>query len=204
MGGFVLGQSILCLTIGVLATISYILIGLPYALVLGIVAGILEAVPVIGPILGAVPPVLIALTLEPSKVIWVIVASLLIQQAENYLLVPRIMNRSVGVRPFVTLLALAAFTSLLGLPGAILAVPMAAIIQLLIDRFVLDTTAQEPVQPAGRSQLSVLHYEAQDLMQDMRKQFREKDGQVDEMEDSLESIVTDLNHILAEGDQKEA
>jgi hypothetical protein len=134
----------------------------------------------------------------------VIVAAAVIQQAENYLLVPRIMNRSVGVRPFVTLLALAAFTSLLGLPGAILAVPMAAIIQLLIDRFVLDTAANEPIQPAGRSQLSVLHYEAQDLLQDMRKQFREKDGMVDEIEDSLELIVTDLNRILAEADQKES
>lgn len=202
VGGFILGQSLLCLAIGVLALIAYVVIGLPYALVLAILAGILEAVPVLGPVLGAIPAILVALSVDPTKALWVVIAAALIQQAENYLLVPRVMNRSVGVSPFVTLLALAAFTSLLGLAGAVMAVPMAAIIQLLIDRFVFQATSEEGLQPAGRGQISVLQYEAQDLQQDMRKQFREKDGQVDEIEDSLEAIAAELDRLLARAAQE--
>jgi predicted PurR-regulated permease PerM len=200
VGGFIIGQSILCLAIGLMALVAYLLIGLPYALVLAILAGLLEAVPVFGPALGAIPALLVAVSTGPSKAIWVLIATGVIQALENSLLVPRIMKRSVGVNPFVTLLALAAFTSLLGLAGALLAVPMAAIIQLLLDRFVLQAEAPEPQTPMGRGQLSVLRYEARDLAQDIRKQFRQKsevpDETTDQIEDSIEAIATDLDSLL--------
>jgi predicted PurR-regulated permease PerM len=200
VGGFILGQSFLCLVIGVMALIAYLLIGLPYALVLAILAGLLEAVPVFGPILGAIPALLVALSMDPSKILWVVIATVVIQFAENYLLVPRVMSRSVGVSPIVTLLALAAFTSLLGLPGALLAVPMAAIIQIFLDRFVLTPVQGEEQKLTGRDQLSVFRYEAQDLTEDMRKQFREKSDHgetMDEIEDAIAAIATDLDRILA-------
>jgi hypothetical protein len=124
------------------------------------------------------------------------------QAVENNLLVPRIMRQSVGVNPIVTLLALAAFTSLLGLPGALLAVPIAAIIQLLLNQFVLQAENQEEVAPAGRDQISLLRYEAQDLALDVRKQLRQKedltDQEVDRVEDDIEQIASDLDRILAE------
>jgi predicted PurR-regulated permease PerM len=128
VGAFIAGQGILCLLIGSMALIAYLLIGLPNALVLALVAGVMEAIPMIGPLLGAIPAALVALSIAPDKLIWVIVATIVIQQLENSLLVPRVMRKAVGVNPFVTLLAIFAFSSLFGIAGALMAIPMAAII----------------------------------------------------------------------------
>lgn len=205
VGAYVAGQSILCLFIGLLALIAYLIIGLPYALILALVAGVMEAVPLIGPVLGAIPAALVALSLGPDKLGWVIVATLVIQQVENSLLVPRVMRRAVGVNPFVTLLALFAFSSLLGIAGALMAIPMAAIIQLLLNRFVFDRGAMEPEVSTGRDLGSRLRYEAQDLARDLRKQARLTKGgsdrtvwQIDQVMDEIETLATDLDMLLAE------
>jgi predicted PurR-regulated permease PerM len=204
VGFFIAGQGVLCLVIGIMALIAYLLIGLPNALVLALMAGVLEAVPMIGPLLGAVPAALVALSIAPDKLIWVIVATVVIQQLENSLLVPRVMRRAVGVNPFVTLLALFAFSSLFGIAGAFMAIPMAAIIQLLLNRFVFHPAAMEPEASAGRDYASRLRYEAQDLAQDLRKQARlKKEGsdqdvkQIDHVMDEIEGITTDLDSLLA-------
>jgi predicted PurR-regulated permease PerM len=144
VSAYIGGQSILMLVVGSMALLAYGLIGLPYILVLAFVAGVMEAVPLIGPLMGAIPALLVALSIGPDKAIWVIVATLVIQQLENSILVPRIMSRAVGVNPFVTLLALLAFSSLLGIAGALMAIPLAAIIQLLLDRFVFHPDVAEP------------------------------------------------------------
>ncbi len=206
VGGFILGQGFLCLVVGIMAFIAYLAIGLPYALVLAAIAGILEAVPILGPIMGAIPPLLIALSVDPVKAVWVLLASVIIQQTEGNFLVPRVMKRSVGVNSLVTLLAFLAFTSLLGLMGAILAIPIAAIIQLLLDRFVL-TPVQTEVQPTqGRDQLSRLRYEAQVIALDVRKQLRENeriDGSEQEVVDELEAIASELDQLLSRSEQEE-
>jgi predicted PurR-regulated permease PerM len=202
VGGFIIGQSILCLVIGLMAFVAYSLIGLPNVLALAIIAGVLEAVPVVGPALGAVPAFIIALTDDPTKAVWVIVSMIVIQLLENNLLVPRVMKRSVGISPIITLLALATFTSLLGLPGALLAVPMGAIFQLLLDRYLLSPGAIESQVPIGRDQLSLMRYEAQELVEDVRKQLRirpdQTDDQTDQFEDEIESILSDLDRLLQE------
>jgi len=206
VGRFILGQGILCLIIGIMALIVYLLIGLPYALVLAIFAGIMEAVPIIGPVLGAIPALLVALSSDPTQALWVIAATLLIQGLENYLLVPRVMKQSVGVNPLVILLALAAFTSLLGLAGALLAIPLAAIVQLFVNRFVISSGEVEIETPEGRGQLSLLRYETQDLAWDIRKQLREKenvDGFSEEIADNLEAIANRLDQILSLAEQTE-
>jgi predicted PurR-regulated permease PerM len=165
VSGFVIGQGLLCLVVGIMALGAYWLIGLPYTLVLAVLAGLLEAVPVFGPVLGAIPALLIAFSTDPPKAVWVIVATLVIQGLENYLFVPRIMKRSVGVNPFVTLLALAAFSSLFGLAGALLAIPIAAVLQLLLDRYVLQPDQAQAQTLDGRDRLSLIRYETQDLIQ---------------------------------------
>lgn len=203
VGYYIAGQGILCLVIGSMALLAYLLIGLPNALVLGLVAGVLEAVPMIGPLLGAIPAALVALSIAPDKLVWVLVATVVIQQLENSLLVPRVMSKAVGVNPFVTLLALFAFSSLFGIAGALMAIPMAAIIQLVLDHFVFHQ-AMEPEVSAGRDYASRLRYEAQDLAQDLRKQARLKKGgsdlrvrQIDQVMDEIETISTDLDALLA-------
>ena len=205
VGFYIAGQGVLCLAIGIMALVAYLIIGLPNALVLALVAGVLEAVPMIGPLLGAIPAAVIALSIAPSKLVWVIVATLVIQQMENSLLVPRVMRKAVGVNPFVSLLALFAFSSLFGIAGALMAIPMAAIIQLLLDRFVFGPGAVEPEVSAGRDYASRLRYEAQDLAQDLRKQARLKKGgsdlrikQTDQVMDEIEAITTDLDSLLAQ------
>jgi len=115
------------------------------------------------------------------------------------------MRKAVGVNPFVSLLALFAFSSLLGIAGALMAIPIAAIIQLLLDRFVFLQGAMDPEVSAGRDYASRLRYEAQDLAQDLRKQARlNKDGsdqwvkQTDQVMDEIEAITTDLDSLLAQ------
>jgi len=118
-----------------------------------------------------------------------------------------VMKQSVGVNPLVILLALAAFTSLFGLAGALLAIPVAAIVQLFVSRFVIPSGEDEIGAPEGRGQLSLLRYEAQDLAWDIRKQLREKeavDGFPDETVDHLEAIANRLDEILSLAEQKES
>ena len=74
VGFYIAGQGVLCLVIGIMALVAYLLIGLPNALVLALVAGVLEAVPMVGPLLGAIPAALVALSIAPDKLVWVIVA----------------------------------------------------------------------------------------------------------------------------------
>lgn len=201
VGAYIRGQGLLCVIVGVMSLFAYLLIGLPHALILAIAAGVLEAVPVFGPLLGAVAPMALALSIEPNKVIWVIVAAVVIQQSENYLLVPRIMGHSVGVHPVVTLLAIAGFSSLAGVAGAVLAIPMAAIIQLLMERLFLGAKALEPDQPVGRDTVSDLRFEAQEIVQDVRLQVRHKEtpasGADDRIEDAVEAIATRIDEALA-------
>jgi len=205
VGYYIAGQGVLCLVIGILSLISYLLIGLPNALVLALVAGVLEAVPLIGPLLGAIPAGIIALSIAPSKLIWVVVATLAIQQMESIFLVPRVMRKAVGVNPFVSLLAIFAFSSLFGIVGALMAIPTAAIIQLLLERFVFHRAEQEVEISPDRDYASRLRYEAQDLAQDLRKQARlDKGGsdlrikQIDQVMDEIEAITTDLDALLAQ------
>jgi predicted PurR-regulated permease PerM len=210
IGYYLLGQAILSFVVGGLALIAYLLIGLPNALVLALIAGVLEAVPMIGPFLGAIPAALVALPMGTDRFIWVLVASLIIQQLENAILVPRIMSRTVGVNPFVTLLALFAFGTLFGVAGAFMAIPLAVIIQLILDHFVFKQTnvTMEPAE--GRDHASRVRYEAQHLVQDLRKQARErkrgseeKVQQTEHVMDEIEAIAANLDELLAQSNSAE-
>lgn len=132
LGGWVRGQLILMLAIGVMAGIGYMVIGLPNALLLGVAAAFGEVVPMIGPFLAFAPAVLVALAVDPSKAILVIGYAIVIQQFESNFLVPRVMGRTVGVSPLTVLLGILVGSVLYGLPGAFLAVPLAGAIQVLL------------------------------------------------------------------------
>jgi predicted PurR-regulated permease PerM len=208
VGFFLAGQGLLCLVISVMALVAYVLIGLPNALVLALAAGVMEAVPMVGPLLGAVPAALVALSIAPDRLIWVIVATIVIQQLENTLLVPRIMKKAVGVNPFVTLLSLFAFSSLFGIAGALMAIPIAAIIQLVLNHFVFKSATVELEVSEGRDYTSRLRYEAQDLIQDLRKQSRlkkrgsdQKIIQMEQVMDEIETITSNLDALLARANQ---
>jgi predicted PurR-regulated permease PerM len=196
VGAFLRGQAILSLVVGVAMTLSMMLIGMPSPLVLGIVAGIFEVVPLLGPFLGAILPLLLAITGSPDKIVLVIIVVVVIQELEGQLLVPRVMNAAVGVNPILTILFFTAFTSLLGMTGAILSVPIAAVVQIMLNRFVSPSQVTGQKQSTGRDRLSVLRLEARDLIEDVRGQQRRKRDapgvQEDQVEDMIESIATDL------------
>jgi predicted PurR-regulated permease PerM len=200
LASFMRGQLILCVFVGGLAYVSYLVIGLPNALALALMAGLLETVPMIGPALGAIPAGLVAFSLDPVMALWVGLSTVIIQVIENYLLVPRIMDRSVGVNPIVTILAISAFGAAMGVVGALLAIPLAALAQLLLDRYLLGNDAQPPA-PRGRDELSALRYEAQHLAIDVRQQVRHKEeragASIDVVEDELEAMAADLDRLLA-------
>ena len=201
VGAYTRGLLILTLIVGGMAGAAYAIIGLPNVLLLGITAGIMEIVPLVGPVLGAIPALLVAATVDPSKVVWVLGAYIFIQFFESHLIVPRVMDRTVGVNPVASLLAFVAFGSIFGFFGAVLAVPLAAVIQLVLNRFLFNKPAVEQTPPVGRSTISALRYETQDLVQDVRKQVRGKGDEVsaraDRIEDAMEAIAQDLDSILA-------
>ncbi len=200
LGAYVRGQLILCAIVGLLSLVAYWLIGLPYALVLALVAGLLEAIPVFGPTLGAVPAVMVALSVSPQTALWVVGAAMVIQTLENYLLVPKVMDRSVGISAVVTLLALVAFGALFGLLGAVLAIPLAAIVQTLFDRLVLQSDFKEQEVEVTRDLSGVMRYQLLDLIQDVKRQQRNKEADVEHATtaayNDIESLATSLDELI--------
>lgn len=211
IGGYFRGQLLLCLIIGLLSLVAFLIIGVPNALTLALISGVTEAIPILGPTLGAVPAILLTLSIAPVKAIWVLLAMVLLQSMENNLLVPRIMGQSVGVNPLLTLLSIAAFGLLFGFVGAILAIPLAAILQILLGRLLFSTLPAEEVSPAPaanqqptRSRFAVLRLEAQELAQDVRKQARSTteqqrlDTQMEQAEDMIETVASNLESYLVQ------
>jgi predicted PurR-regulated permease PerM len=132
LGGWVRGQLILMLAIGVMATLGYVVIGLPNPILLGVASGLFEIIPMIGPFLAFAPAVLVALALDPTRAVFVVGYALVIQQIESNVLVPRVMGRTVGISPLTVLMGILVGGSLAGLPGAFLAVPLAGALQVLL------------------------------------------------------------------------
>ncbi|MGD8626833.1 MAG: AI-2E family transporter [Anaerolineae bacterium] len=146
LSAYLRGQLLLVLFVGGMAMIALFIIGVPFALVLGIIAGIFEVLPYVGPILGAIPALLVALLSNPASAIWVAVAFFAIQQVENLILVPRIAGESVKLHPALVMVVLVIGNELAGFLGMLIAVPIAAAIRDLFKYFYLRFQ-DEPVPP---------------------------------------------------------
>jgi predicted PurR-regulated permease PerM len=129
------GQLILCLVIGILSYIGLLILGVKYALLLALIAGISEIIPYLGPILGAIPAVFLAFTQSPLTALLVIILYLIIQQLENTLLVPKIMGKTVGLNPVIILIVFLIGGKLYGPIGALLAIPVATALSVLIKDY---------------------------------------------------------------------
>src|SRR6266540_2852997 len=201
IGAFVRGLAILGFVIGALSAVGYVTIGLPYGLTIAIIAGLLEAIPYVGPIITLVLAGLIGLSVSQTMALLAVGLAVIIQFLENTIVVPRVMDRAVGVSPVVTLLALAVFSDLFGLLGALLAVPLAAVFQVLLDRLMLRATSPADLEIGGRDKLALLRYQTQDIASDLRQQVRAKtedmDADVDAAEEELEALLLDLDSLLA-------
>lgn len=141
IGGWVRGQILLCLAIGVTTYIGLFIlqmfgIDLQYKETLAVVAGVTEIVPIIGPLIGAIPAILIALNVSWWAVVWVVALYVIIQNLENNLLVPFIMNREVGLNPIVIIIAMLVGAQFFGILGIILAVPVSTSISVLVEDYI--------------------------------------------------------------------
>lgn len=133
MSSWLSGQLIICAVMGLATFAGLLILRIPYALPLALLAALGELVPVIGPILGAIPTLLIAVLHSRWQFWSVLVLAIVLQKLENFLLVPRVMARKVKISPLAVFIAFLAGGSLLGITGAIMAVPVAAIVQVAFD-----------------------------------------------------------------------
>lgn len=130
---WVRGVLLSMLIIGGLSTIAFYAIGLPYALLLGVWSGLTEFVPLVGPWVGGLTAVAVALMDSPDKALWTAIAVFAIQQLESDLITPMVMARVAEVHPFVTLFAILLFGSLFGFLGILLALPLVFLIWTVVQ-----------------------------------------------------------------------
>ena len=133
LSAWLVGQLMLGSIIGVTSGIGLWLLGVPFFYVLALISGIGEMIPIIGPIISAIPAVAVAATVSVKKALLVILFFVVQQQIENHVLVPKVMERQVGVSAVTVIAALLIGGNLLGIVGAILAVPTAAILQVVLS-----------------------------------------------------------------------
>jgi predicted PurR-regulated permease PerM len=130
------GQLILMVIIGFFVWAGMLFLMPQYALVLGLIAGLTEFIPYIGPTLGAIPGIFLALTVNPFLALLVAILYIIIQQVENNILVPKIMQRAVGLNPIVSIAVMMAGLNIAGIVGGLLSIPVATAISVLVKDWV--------------------------------------------------------------------
>lgn len=147
LSAWVQGELILMLFIGILDYIGLSTLRVDYAIPLAILSGLLEIVPLIGPIASAVPAVLVAWGTSPLLALTVIALYVIVQQVENNIVVPLVMRKSVGLSPLITILALMIGHRFAGVLGAILAVPFVLVFQVIVGTILRDPSKQKSPRP---------------------------------------------------------
>jgi predicted PurR-regulated permease PerM len=145
LGGYIRGQLLVALTVGIAAGAGCALLGVHYFLVIGLLAFLFELIPMIGPVLGMIPAVIIALFQSVSLTIWVVVFFIVLQQIESNVIVPRVSGHAVGLHPLAALLALLVGLELGGIGGALLSVPLAGVLWVMLIALYGDVTGQTQV-----------------------------------------------------------
>lgn len=133
LGGWLRGQIVLSAIIGAMALVGLLALGVPAAFLLAFIAAIGEAIPILGPVISAVPAIIAGSTISLTKGLLVLGLYIVIQQAENHLIVPNVMQRAVKVHPLAVIVALLIGAQLYGIMGAILSVPVAAAFSVIVN-----------------------------------------------------------------------
>ena len=143
MGYWLRGQLILSLIVFCLVYLGLTLLGVKYALILALVAGLFEIIPYLGPLMSAIPAVFFAFAQSPGKALMVIALYFVIQQLENQLIVPKVMGKSVGLNPIIVILSILIGARLAGPVGAILAVPVTTALAVYFEDLVGQKAKEE-------------------------------------------------------------
>lgn len=158
LGSYIRSMIIVATIIGLLSGVATGLWGLRFALLFGLIAGIMEFIPYFGPVLAAVPPIILALFTSPTLALKVAITYVVIQQLESTIISPKIVGEHVGVRPVTIVFALLAGQALAGIPGMLLAVPVAGSLKIIgshCGRYLMER-GPEPEPDDGRSATTTL------------------------------------------------
>lgn len=131
LSSYIQGQGLVCLFVGILCLIAFLIIGLDYALLLGIIAGLTNIIPFFGPWIGSIPAVIVALFLSPITALFTVLAIIIIQQIESNLISPQIIGKKLNLHPLVIIFLILIAGQLVGLIGMILVVPLFATARVL-------------------------------------------------------------------------
>ncbi len=143
IGLWLRGQLVLMFFVGVLALIGLLILGVDYALTLALIFGVMEIVPIIGPVIAGIPAVILAFAQSTALVPVVIVLYVAIQQFENSVLVPKVMQKAVGLNPAIVLVSILVGAKLMGVVGIIVAVPIATAVTIVLKDLLVNKELKE-------------------------------------------------------------
>ncbi|MDO9369732.1 MAG: AI-2E family transporter [Sphingopyxis sp.] len=147
--GWMVGQAVSSLVVAALTWAGLALLGVPAAGGLGLIAGLLDVIPMVGPIIAGIPAVLLAFTVSPATALWTLILFLVIQQLQGNFLQPMIQKQAVDVPPAVLLFAVVAAGALFGFLGVLLAAPLTVVVYVLVQRIYVRTLLGKPINIAG-------------------------------------------------------
>lgn len=210
LGGYIRGQLIVAATVGTAAGLGCAFLQVHYPLVIGLLAFLFELIPMVGPILGMLPAVLIALFQPMPLVLWVIVYFIVLQQIESNAIVPRVSGHAVGLHPLAALLALLVGLELGGLGGALLGVPLAGILWVVLMALYGDATGQTHMMTDQRRQPSYMSLARQVI--DRRRAKADVSSAPDDIADNpvpvrnrrLAAIMQEQEHLKEQFEAREA
>jgi predicted PurR-regulated permease PerM len=191
LGGFFRGQLLVALFVGVASAVGLSIVGIPFAVVVGLIAGIFNLVPLIGPFIGAVPAVILALLSDqPGDAIWAGVVLLAVQQIDNHIISPNVMGRTVKLHPITVMLALLAAGSLFGLFGMLLIIPAIAAVKAVAQHLWGKRTVRDALAEAYPGEAPAVFSESVVV-----------EGSVDD--DGEEVVVQETTVVKSAGDGKD-
>jgi predicted PurR-regulated permease PerM len=138
IGGWVRGELALMFIVGTITYFGLILLNIPYAIPLAILAGLLELIPNLGPTISAIPAIIVALLTSPNPLVavFVVILYIFVQQFENNIIVPRVMKTAVGLHPLITIISIIIGLKLAGIAGGVLAVPLFLILKVTYTQLI--------------------------------------------------------------------
>lgn len=159
ISSYISGQVIECVFVGTFTAIGYMIIGQPYGLLLGVIAGLTNIIPYVGPYIGIAPSLIVAFTKSPVQVVYVIIVVVIVQQVDGNLIYPNIIGRTLKIHPLTIIILLLAAGNIAGILGMILAIPFYAVVRTVVvylyniyelrnsEHLRMQTTVYQP-QPA--------------------------------------------------------
>lgn len=133
LSSYISGQAIECIFVAVATSIGYLIIGQPVAIVLGLVAGLTNMIPYVGPYIGIAPALMVSLAIAPKKLIWIIIVVVIVQQIDGNIIYPNIIGRTLRIYPLTIIMLLLAAGNIAGIPGMILCIPFYAVLKTMFN-----------------------------------------------------------------------